>query len=318
MTKYKNKILLLGCIAILIASFGAWHIAKAADSSIYVDPSQADKKVGDSFNIAVKIDPSGQKVCAVEGKLNLSKLSCQKITMGSGISSQLSPSCDDLGFMLGIQGCVTSKKTLFTAAVKAKNIGTGTASFTGVDVIGEGVPLSFVASAGTYEITAIPVAPTPSCECGNWGYWQSSICGGSTCPSTQRFQTQTRTCTPSACDIERKSRCIADSSCVIVLESEEKEVAGVETVVGEPLDELGKENQELIEVEEESTSTQEAIVDTPNAEVPEDILLADISVSWWGQITESTLLTLVTILGLAVLVAMGVMAWWMIRKRREE
>lgn len=323
MTKHRNKILALGCIGILIASFGTWHVAKAADSSIYVYPNQENKEVGDSFTISVKIDPSGQKVCVVEGKLNLSKLSCQKVKMGDGISSQLSPSCDDLSFMLGIQGCATSKKTLFTVTLKAENTGTGTASFTEVDVIGEGVPVSFVASTGTYEIATIAVAPTPSCECSNWGYWQSSICGGSTCPSTQRFQTQTRTCAPSACDIERKSRCIDDSSCVVVLESEEievkkEEVAGVETVVEEPIDELDKESQEPVEVEGESTSTQEDIVDTLSEGAPEDIILADISVSWWGQITEPTLLTVVTIFGLIVLVAIGVVVWWTLRKRREK
>ena len=142
MKKYKKKILTLGFIGILILGFGVWSPVKAADSSIYVSPTQANKEIGDTFNIFIKVNPSGQKVCAVEGKLNLSKVSCQKITMGTGVNAQTSPSCDDLSFLLGVQGCTTDDKTLFTVTVKAKTVGIGTANFTGVDIIGEGVSLS--------------------------------------------------------------------------------------------------------------------------------------------------------------------------------
>lgn len=155
MRKYQNKILIIVFIGILITGFGVWRVVEAADSSIYVSPAQANKKIGDTFDISVKVSSDGQKICVVEGKLNLNKLSCQKITMGSGISAQTSPSCDDLSFILGIQGCVTSEKTLFTVRVKAKNTGTGTASFTGIDIIGEGVPISFVSSGGSYTLTVL-------------------------------------------------------------------------------------------------------------------------------------------------------------------
>jgi len=164
MRKYQNKILIIVFIGILITGFGVWRVVEAADSSIYVSPAQADKKIGDTFDISVKVSSGGQKVCVVEGKLNLNKLSCQKITMGSGISAQISPSCDDLSFILGIQGCVTSEKTLFTVRVEAKNTGTGTAGFTGVDIIGEGVPISFISSGGTYTLTVLEEAAPESEE----------------------------------------------------------------------------------------------------------------------------------------------------------
>ena len=102
----------------------------------------------------MKVSPKGQKVCLVEGKMSLTKLSCQKVTTGSGISVQLSPSCDDLSFLIGIQGCSTQDKTLFTVTVKANSSGIATASFSGVDIIGEGVSISSAFSNGIYTLTA--------------------------------------------------------------------------------------------------------------------------------------------------------------------
>ena len=154
MRKYQSKILIIVFIGILITGFGVWRTVEAADSSIYVSPAQADKKIGDTFDISVKVSPSGQKVCLVEGKMSLTKLSCQKVTMGSGLSAQLSPSCNDLSFLIGIQGCTTQDKTLFTVTVKANSSGTAIANFSGVDIIGEGVSISSAFSNGIYTLTA--------------------------------------------------------------------------------------------------------------------------------------------------------------------
>jgi len=207
MIKYKNKILILGFIGILIIGFGTWDTVSAADSSVYVLPAQANKEIGSTFNITVKVNPDGQKVCAVEGKLSLTKLSCQKVTMGSGLSAQTSPSCDDLSFLLGIQGCVTNKKTLFTVRVKAKNAGSGIAKFTGVDIIGEGISISSNSSGGSYTITS-------SCNCGAWSVWQDGDCGGGSCSSNQRLQTRTRVCTPLGCKSKNEYQCKDDPGCI--------------------------------------------------------------------------------------------------------
>lgn len=347
MRKHKNKILALGFLGVLVVSFGAWRVAEAADSSIYVFPAQAEKEIGDAFVISVKVDPNGQKVCVVEGKLSLSKLSCQKITMGSGISAQSSPSCDDLSFLLGIQGCATSKKTLFTVTVKAENAGSATASFTEVDVIGEGVPISFVSSGGTYTIsstpptstpststppTSTPPVSTPSCDCGDWSSWRNGSCGGDVCPSIQRLQIHTRVCTPSGCEIEKGSRCVLDSSCIIVQkseEAEEEETAEAEIAIEEqPIQEIEesiKEPEDLdqgfVEVEEESTEKDISEKDTSDIlskEVPQEILLASVDAVWWKEITQSPLLTVATILCLMGLAGIGAREWWLFRKKSKK
>jgi len=242
MKKYKNRILTLGIIGILLIGFGIPYAAEASDVSIYLSPAQLNKNIGDTFDVSVKINPNQQKVCAVEGKLNLEKLSCQKITMGSGISPQASPSCDDLGFLLGIQKCTISEKTLFTITVKTESAGSGTINFTGVDVIGEGVPVASIPSGATYTIVSpvepveppevvvetptliTPVTPEPIkvdetinknsvCTCEDWNDWEGADCGAGDCLDTQLSQSRSRNCDPLDCDIIIENRCVTDDSC---------------------------------------------------------------------------------------------------------
>jgi len=208
MKNYKKKILSLGLIGILVLSFGTWDKAEAADPSIYIYPAQGNKGVGEVFDINIRVSPDGQKACVVEGKLILNKLSCQKVTMGSGISVQDSPSCDDLGFLIGIQGCTTNNKTLFTVRVKTKSAGVATANFTGVDIIGEGVSISSDSIGCDYTVSSV-------CDCGTWSLWRDSLCGGGNCYPGQRLQSRTRSCTPSGCDTEIEYRCKEDAGCFV-------------------------------------------------------------------------------------------------------
>jgi len=164
MSKNKITILLLGCTGFLIAGFGFLNFAEAANSSIYVSPASLNKEVGDTFDISVKINPAGEKICVVEGKLNLDKLSCDNIAIGDGLSVQTSPSCGNLNFLLGIQGCITEDKTLFTATVKAESSGEATANFSGVDLIGEGISVSSVSSGGIYILTVHKEEEVPQSE----------------------------------------------------------------------------------------------------------------------------------------------------------
>ena len=154
MNKNKITILTLGCIGILIAGFGFTNSVKAANPSIYVSPTSQSKEVGDIFNISVKVNPAGQKVCMAEGTLLLDKLSCQSVSPNSDLmaSPDNKLTCSNLYFSLGIPTCTTENETLFTVTVKAKNAGTATANFSGIDIIGEGVSISSIFSGGTYTL----------------------------------------------------------------------------------------------------------------------------------------------------------------------
>lgn len=151
MNKNKTKILILGIIAVLL---GGYQTALAGSSSLYVSPASLSKTVGESFNVSVNVNSAGNKVCAVEGTLNLSKLSCQSVSLGQGVMAQSTPSCSNTYFLIGIPGCTTGDKALFTMNVKGTSAGTAGINFSGTDVIGEGVPVAHTSSAGSYVLAS--------------------------------------------------------------------------------------------------------------------------------------------------------------------
>ncbi len=298
MQKNKIKILILGFIGILIGGFGFYYLAEAAAPSVYVSPATLNKNVGETFDISVGVSPAGQKVCAVEGKLNLDKLSCQSIlpTVPDGVSVQSWPSCSNLYFLLGIQGCTTSNKTLFTVNVRAGSAGTATANLTGVDIIGEGVSISSLSSGGSYTLTSLV---PPTCSCTIWSAWQPGICGGGGCLASQRLQTRTRTCTPADCDIETESQCIEDSSCIPVGE----EVVPLKEEVIPPKEEVTPPEKEVVTVPPEERVAGEGL--TP-------LLLASL-----GEIRETAWMAIVVTLCLIGLVVIGIREWELARKKKK-
>jgi hypothetical protein len=161
MKNIKTKILL--STAILLSVFGLVGIASAASSSLYIAPASLTKAVGDFLGLSVGVGASGNKICAVEGVLVFNNLSCQNITVASDVMSQSMPSCSNPHFLIGIPGCTTINKTLFTVSAKTVNSGVASVNFTGVDLIGEGTSIGSASTAGNYTIKAVPkVTPTPT------------------------------------------------------------------------------------------------------------------------------------------------------------
>jgi len=210
-------------MGILTVGFGFSNPAEAANPSIYVSPASQSKEVGDIFDISVKINPVGEKICVVEGKLLVDKLDVQniKVATDEGIFPQTSPSfSNSFYFLLGIEGCTTQDKTLFTARVKAKSAGNAEVSFQNVDIIGEGVSISSDFSSGTYTLTSPSLPPSTEivpCNCDIWGAWQNGDCAGGDCTDSQKLQTRQRTCTPSDCDIQNQTQCVNDTYCISLL-----------------------------------------------------------------------------------------------------
>ena len=205
-----NKKIILLSTLILISVVALGQSVHAASSILSVSPATASKTVGTTFNVSVKVDPQGNKVCVVKGTLSFTNLTCQSITLASGIMAAVSPTCASPSFTLGIPTCTTAVQNMLTVSVKGNNAGQANASVAGAKVIGAGTAVVFTANGGTYNITAVPV-PTPT-------------------PTTTPTTTPTPTsCTPnwqmsewSACTDSQQTRTVTDlNNCGITTDEPE-------------------------------------------------------------------------------------------------
>jgi len=162
MKNTKTKIILSAIIFLSFAGFVG--IASAAGPSLYVSPASLTKTAGDIFSVSVGVSVSGSKVCAVEGTLVFTNLSCQDITVVGDVNPQSAPTCSNPHFLIGAPGCTTADKTLFMVSVKAESAGAASIGFTGVDIIGEGVSVGLASAGGNYIINTVisPTTPVPT------------------------------------------------------------------------------------------------------------------------------------------------------------
>ena len=154
-----QKIILLSTLVILgaVALGGAVY---AASPALSILPATASKNVGTAFNVSVQLDPQGNKVCVVKGTLSLNALTCESVTVASGLMAQTTPTCQNPSFTLGIPKCTTVLQNLLTVSVKGSAIGRATASLTVTKVIGAGAIVVSASNTGTYDITAASAPAT--------------------------------------------------------------------------------------------------------------------------------------------------------------
>ncbi|MDD3101941.1 MAG: hypothetical protein PHE59_02245 [Patescibacteria group bacterium] len=164
MKNIKMKIVLLTTV-LLLSVAGFIGTADAASTFLYVSPTNVSKTAGSVFNATVGLNNAGDKVCTIEGTLVFNNLTCQGITLSSGLQALSSPSCSSPYFLIGIPSCTVSDRTLMTVSVKAENAKPSSISFKGVDIIGEGTSVSNTSVAGNYNVAPVvkptPVAPAP-------------------------------------------------------------------------------------------------------------------------------------------------------------
>lgn len=156
MKNIRTKIILLTIIFLSIIS--VTNIAYAKESSLYVSPTDLTKTTGDTFNVSVGFNASGNKVCAVEGTLNFDNLSCQSITVVNGVMTQSTPTCSNPYFLIGIPNCTTLDKVFLTISVRTGSSETASINFTEVDLIGEGLSVGSGSIAGNYTISSVTIS----------------------------------------------------------------------------------------------------------------------------------------------------------------
>ena len=155
MKNIKTKIILSAIVFLSVIGFVG--TVNAAEASLYVSPAILTKIAGSAFSASVSFSASGSKVCAVEGTLVFSNLSCQSITVASDVMPQSSPTCSNPHFLIGIPNCTTLDKALLTVSVVSGSAGTASIGLTGVDIIGEGASVGSASTGGIYTINALPV-----------------------------------------------------------------------------------------------------------------------------------------------------------------
>jgi hypothetical protein len=158
MKNIKTKFILSVIVFMSVVGFSA--PANAASSSLSVSPASLTKNAGSTFNVSVGLNAAGNKVCAVEGTLVFTNLSCQSISAAGDVMVQSAPTCSNPHFLIGIPNCGIADKNLLNVSVKALSAGTASVSGTGIDVVGEGVSVGSDLTAGSYTINAV-TASTP-------------------------------------------------------------------------------------------------------------------------------------------------------------
>ena len=113
-------------LLIIIGVLAISHLAYADTTMLSVSPASASKTASAPFNVSVQINPANNSVCVVKGAISLSNLSCQNITLASGVMAQTTPTCSSPSFILGIPKCSTASQSLFTMSVKGTKSGQGT------------------------------------------------------------------------------------------------------------------------------------------------------------------------------------------------
>jgi len=153
-----NKKIILSLLVIFCVVFSAQVVLAA---SLSVSPTSATKNVGTSFSVSVDVDPAGSQVCVVKGTLVFNNLSCQSISVASGLMAQVTPTCANPNFTIGIPKCITAAQNILSVSVKGNTVGQGSVSSTGVkaiNVVGNNaVDVVLSQQNGEYTIRAVPV-----------------------------------------------------------------------------------------------------------------------------------------------------------------
>jgi len=156
------KKIILTSIIVIVGLLAMGQVAFAASAVLSVLPSATSSIVGTSFNVSAQINPAGNNVCVIKGTINFDNLSCQNITLASGLMAQTVPTCVAPNFMIGIPKCASASQNLFSVSVKGSEAGQASLSFSGVKVIGAGTDVVFSSQSGTYNIVAVVKEPAVS------------------------------------------------------------------------------------------------------------------------------------------------------------
>jgi len=150
-----NKKIILLALLTVVGVFGASQMVLAADPVLSISPATLNSTVNSTFNVSVQLNPENNKVCVVTGTINFAGLSCQNITVASGLMAATAPTCASPSFIIGIPQCTTVSQNIFTMSVRGNQVGQSRLSFAGLKIIGAGSNISSIWNGGLYNIVAV-------------------------------------------------------------------------------------------------------------------------------------------------------------------
>lgn len=149
-----KKIILL--ISLTVAGIFLTSNAVLADGVILsAVPASLSATVGTTINSSIQLNPSGNQVCVVQGTVNFNNLTCQSITITSGLINVATPTCANPKFIVGIPKCTTTTQNIISLSFFGTKIGPANFSITGANVLGSGKYLGFAIQNDNYTITAV-------------------------------------------------------------------------------------------------------------------------------------------------------------------
>jgi len=147
-------------LSLLVAFSFIFSAQTVFATSLSVSPASATKNVGTSFSVSVVADPAGNQICVVKGTLIFNNLTCQSISVASGLMVLATPTCASPNFTIGIQKCTTALQNILSVSVKGSTAGQGSVSFAGVKAINmvgnNAVDVPLTLQSGAYTIKTVP------------------------------------------------------------------------------------------------------------------------------------------------------------------
>lgn len=156
-----NTIKNIFILSIFFLFAGLASLANASANYIDVSPKVSTIDQASNTSISVSVATSGDKICVAKGTIVLDNLTCENITLASGIISAVTPTCSSPKFLVGIPKCTTVNSDLFIVSTKAGNVGQASISFTDVNLFGTATSISTESAKGDYKIVAVS---TPNIE----------------------------------------------------------------------------------------------------------------------------------------------------------
>lgn len=150
-----NKITTIALASVIAMSFAG---IAGAETLVSVLPASGTQTLGQAFSASVELSPAPNSVCVVSGDIVFNNLSCQSISLASGVMAQTAPTCQNTHFVVGVAQCASAVKTLLNISASASNVGGASISLANVQTLNQHGAVVSTAVNGSYTVQGSLIA----------------------------------------------------------------------------------------------------------------------------------------------------------------